>query len=201
MTCPRCQTINPAGSMACTGCGTPLMNVPQAGYAMPPGQPYVVMQPMAVQRSGTPKVMGILMIVFASLGLLVGLAGLGGNDGAELREFRELEAWKNFELVTRVTGIIGLFISALHLYAGIRAVGYRRNAPALALWYAITNIVTTVLSLVLVYVWLKPALDVLPGAGAMVGTMLLVAGVISVIWPIIVLCLMTTAAAKAACTS
>lgn len=201
MTCSRCQTINPQGAVACAACGAPLVAMPmQQGYA-PPGQPYMVPMPMMAQRSGVPKTMGVLMIVFSSLGLLFGLAGLAGDTGDEnTRAFlAHIDEFKTFETLTKVFGVIGLGISGLHLYAGIRSVGYRRNAPTLAATYAIANIVTTIINLVIVYAWLKPAIDAVPGAGAVFGAAMLVGGVIGVTWPIIVLALMTRPAAKAAC--
>ena len=62
-------------------------------------------------RSGIPKVIGILMIIFGSLGILFGLIGLGaGNSG-----------FKTFDTMNLVFNLIGLGISVLHLVGGIPA--------------------------------------------------------------------------------
>ncbi len=201
MTCSRCQTINPAGSVACAACGAPLFTMPPAGYAMPPGQPYMVMQAMTPKRSGTPKVMGILMIVFASLGLLGSLASLGGIETSGMEELERLEAFKTFQTMNMVMAVFGLFLGGLHLYAGIRAVGYRANAPRLANTYAIINMVTTAIWMVIFYAWLKPAMDAVPGAGAIFGAAMVFGAAIAMIWPILILALMNSAPAKAACTN
>ncbi len=68
MTCTRCNTINPVGSVACATCGTPFAM--QGGYAAPPppqgyGQPYM-MQPVAQRTSG----MAIAGFVLSFLGCL-----------------------------------------------------------------------------------------------------------------------------------
>jgi hypothetical protein len=141
--------------------------------------------------------MGILMIVFASLGLLFTLIGLGsGNDDA-MRQFGgEFETMATFQ---KVSGILGLGLGVLHLVAGIRSVGYKSNGPKLAITYAIISIVYGVVSLILVYAWMMPKLpEELKGAfsiGFVIG------GMIGMAWPIIVWALMSRPAAKAACTN
>jgi hypothetical protein len=159
-------------------------------------------------RSKIPKVVGILMIIFASLGLLFGLIGLAGNS-ANSKAFEHIDAFKTFNTVALAFGVIGLGISALHLYGGIRAVGYRSNAPGLAKMYGVINIGTTVTYGAIVFAWLKPAIEtavketngdassvsLIIGAGVMFGV------IIGCAWPIIVLALMTRPAAKAACTN
>jgi len=154
---------------------------------------------MTQGRSGIPKVMGILMIIFASLGLLFGLIGLAGNSGNDA--FKDVSAFKTLHTMQLIFGVIGLGISALHLVAGLSAVRYKANAPKLSVAYGALNIISTIAQLVIVYAWLKPALDKVPGAGAVVGATMLFFGVLSVVWPIIVLALMTRPAAKAACTN
>lgn len=199
MTCQRCQTINPQGAVACAACGAPLVAMPmQPGYA-PPGQPYMVMQPMMAPRSGIPKTMGILMIVFASLGLLATFANLASDPSKDNPILAELDGWSSLKTMILVFGVIDLGIGGLHLYAGVRSVGYKQNGPGLAVAYAISRIVITVVTLVAVYAWMKPMLDVIPGASSAVIGTFIAAAVISAIWPIIVLALMTRPAAKAAC--
>jgi len=157
------------------------------------------------QRSGIPKVIGILMIIFASLGLLSGLIGLaGGGGGAELERFPE---YKRFMTMSMVMNVVGLGISALQLTAGMSAVRYRASAPKLAMAYGWINIIITVSWAVVVYAWLKPAMEkAFEGSGmgmamgAIIGIGVIFGTLIGTAWPIIVLALMSRPAAKAACT-
>ena len=75
------------------------------------------------QRSGIPKVMGILMIIFASLGLLFGLIGLAGS-GASAAGLKDVPVFKTYSTISMILGVVGLGISGLHRFAGVRAVGY-----------------------------------------------------------------------------
>ena len=154
---------------------------------------------MTAGRSGIPKVVGILMIIFASLGLLFGLIGLAGNSGTGAMD--GVAAWKTFRNMSLIFGIIGLGISVLHLVAGIQSIRYKANAPKLAVAYGALNIVSQITFAVLFYAWLKPALDKVPGASELIGGMLVISLIIGVTWPIIVLALMTRPGAKAACTN
>jgi hypothetical protein len=150
------------------------------------------------QRSGIPKVMGILMIIFASIGLLLSLIGLAGNsaNASMAREIPQLKTWATLSMVF---GVIGIGVSALHLFAGVRAVGYKANAPKLAVTYGIVNIANNLIQGILVFAWLKPALSKFPGAAETMGAFLTIGIIIAIIWPTIVLVLMTRPAAKAAC--
>jgi hypothetical protein len=155
---------------------------------------------MTGQRSGIPKVIGILMIIFASLGLLGSLIGLAGNSGNSeaFKEIPELKTWGTMSLLFSV---IGIAVSALHLVAGINSVKYKAGAPKLALMYALFNIVNNVVQAIVVFAWLKPALSKFPGAGDLLGGFLVIGIILAIIWPTIVLVLMTRPAAKAACTN
>lgn len=170
----------------------------QGGAYMPPPDPNAH---AGGGRSGIPKVMGILMIVFASLGLLFTLIGAGGpsdTGGLESELLDKLKLFANIDL------IVGLLIGILHLVAGIMSVRYKTNGPKLAIIYGISKIVWTVLSLVLVYAWLIPAMDKLGAPGSVKSVfagMFVVIGIINIIWPVIVLSLMTRPKAKAACTN
>lgn len=150
-------------------------------------------------RSSIPKVVGILMIIFASLGLLFGLIGLGGHSaGAGLND---VPAFKTFNTMSLVVGVIGLGISVLHLVAGIRSVGYKANAPKLASMYALINIIVNVGWGIAVFAWLKPAIEKVAGGigGAAIGIGVTFGVIIGCAWPIIVLALMSRPAAKTAC--
>lgn len=158
---------------------------------------------MTAARSSIPKVVGILMIVFASLGLLFTLLALtSAGTGNDYQEMQSLPAFKTLTTMQLVFNALGVGIGILHLVAGISAVRYKASAPKLAMSYAVINIVTTIAYLVMVFAWLKPALAKagFPEAGAVVGGVLLVSGVLSVTWPVIVLVLMSRPSARAACT-
>lgn len=151
------------------------------------------------QRSGIPKVMGILMIIFASLGLLFGLIGLAGSSLSATGLSGDLEsAVKTYNTIALVFGVLGLGVSALHLVAGINALKYKAGAPKLALMYGGLAIVVQVLYGALVFAWLKPKLG---EAGSLLGAGVLLGVVIGSIWPILVLSLMSRPAAKVACTN
>ena len=144
------------------------------------------------------------MIVFASLGLLFTLLALTSSGmGADYKGMQDISAFKTLRTMQIAFNVLGVGIGVLHLVAGISAVRYKASAPKLALWYAVLNIVTTIAYLVMVFAWLKPALVKagFPEAGSVVGGVLLVSGILSVTWPIIVLVLMTRPSARAACTN
>jgi hypothetical protein len=145
--------------------------------------------------------MGILMIIFASLGLIASLWGLAsGPKGDELPgDF--IKAVKNYGLIVDGSGLL---ISVLHLVAGIFTVSYRAKAPMLATTYGIAALAWGLIRIVLYYVMVAPAAKDLAGAvgeaaGALAGGMLVVGAVIAAIWPILVLILMNNSKAKAAC--
>lgn len=156
-------------------------------------------QPYPPQRSAIPKVMGILMIIFASLGLLGTLKTLVGSSvPAEAYDFiPELKTWRTVELLT---SLLGLGVGALHLLAGVRAVAYRDVAPKLATAYAAASIVSTLVGSTLVYVYLRPMLSSMMGdMASVVGPTMIVTSLVTLTWPVIVLILMTRPAARAAC--
>jgi hypothetical protein len=208
MTCARCATINPQGSTVCASCGAPLVvgmappppsaYMPPGGY-MPPGYmpPGYGMAPP--QRSGIPKTIGILMIVFGSLGMLGTFGNLAGNQDESLRH---LDAYQELMKMMKIIAVGDIFIGALHIFAGIRLAGYKKNGPMLAIVYAILRIVSTIVALVLVYAWLMPKLDTADApsnAKALVSGIFVFAAIISTVWPIIIMALVTRPAAKQAC--
>jgi hypothetical protein len=158
-------------------------------------------------RSAIPKVMGILMIIFSSLALLFGLIGLAKSSIPP--ELKEIDAFKTFTTISLVFGVVGLGISVLHLLAGIKAVGYKAGAPKLATMYAIVSMAFTVVNVIVVMAWLKPAMVaamekeqhgiVMFDIGALVGVMVIIGTVINLAYATLVLVLMTRPAAKAAC--
>jgi len=162
--------------------------------------------PYQQQRSGIPKVMGILMIIFASLGLIGSLLALAGGSGSAAAS-EGVPALKTWATLSLVFSVVGLGVSGLHLFAGVRAVGYKANAPKLAMTYGLINIISNVVQLVLIFAWIKPAIAKAadhPGARAaadLVGGFTLILTIIAVIWPTLVLILMSRPGAKASCTN
>ena len=167
------------------------------------------------QRSGIPKVVGILMIIFASLGLIGSLIGLTGGKGSETGD-----AWKTFYTFELVFSIVGLAVSGLHLFAGLQAVRYKANGPKLSMMYGAIAIVAQLAYAVLLFVVIKPKLmagDLPDGVDAdtarafknagndavntVLGTFAVVKVVLFSIWPILVLALMSRPAAKASSTN
>lgn len=151
------------------------------------------------QRSGTPKVMGILMIIFASLGLLGSLMGLVGGGISDASGAGEVhDAVKTFNTMSMIFSLVGLGVSALHLVAGVNAVKYKAGAPKLSMMYGVIAIASQVLQGIIVFVWLKPKMG--PAAN-LIGGFLLISIIFASIWPILVLVLMSRPGSKAACTN
>jgi hypothetical protein len=147
--------------------------------------------------------MGILMIIFASLGLLFGLIGLAGS-GINKAAAEGIPALKTWMTLSMVFGVVGLGVSALHLFTGVRAVGYKSNAPKLAVMYAAINMGLSLLQLILIFAWLKPAIAKVGGIGAeaaasAVGGIAVFFTILALIWPTLVLILMTRPGAKQSC--
>jgi hypothetical protein len=155
---------------------------------------------MYQSRSGTPKVMGILMIIFASLGILGTLASFGGQDVSALGPEWQ-EKFSSVNMYLTVLSVVGLGLGILHLLTGIAAVGYKQNAPKLAKIYGITALANVVIGMIVTYALLKPLLDELPGIGSAIGGMVIVLSLIGAVWPVLVLALMTSTKAKQACSN
>ena len=79
MTCPRCNTINPMGSVACASCGTPLMQGPPGAYPPPPGaypgQAYMVVPMIQTRTSGMAIAGFVLSFLCGLLGLIFSVIG------------------------------------------------------------------------------------------------------------------------------
>ena len=172
----------------------PVYPPPQYGYTPP------------VQRSAIPKVIGILMIIFGSIGLLGGVIGLAGS-GMNNAMFRDVPELSTYRTVEMLLSVVGLTMAGFQLYAGVRAVGYKANAPGIAKAYAIAAIVIVIASLVINMAVLAPmmarAMDAagMHGMGGFIGGFTLIISLFGLAWPIIVLTLMTRPTAKAACTA
>ena len=190
----------PAGAVAPTV-------APVAGQGLTPfgftNEPVAAMAPQpAATRSGIPRVIGILMIIFGSLGALAGLVSLLRNESYDnvAGLGARFKALKHLHTLNNVSSITGLLIGIYELVAGGRAVQYRGSAPSMATWFAIANIATTLLVLVLLYAWIAPSLSGVDGLRAASSTVSeTFFGGISIVWSVVVLALMTRPAAKAAC--
>ncbi len=148
-------------------------------------------------RSAIPKVIGILAIVFASLGIVGSLAMAFGFDeelarwGVTRHDLGDYGAWMMISLAP----MTALF--ALHLTAGILSVRYSRWAPNLMTAYAI-------LALVLIAVDCIIIATTFPGgtqsrlfddlAGPRLGL-----AFIATPWPIVALVLMNLRGTRDAC--
>lgn len=168
---------------------------PQANqpYPPPPGHH----QPK--KRSSIPMVIGILMLVFGGLGLLFTLIGFAGDSSSPFMDSEFKDKWETFQTWETVSRLLGLVLGLLHVFGGIQAVRYARNAPTLAMAYGWTAIAFNLISVILVFAWLKPMFEGIPAAGAIVGFAAVMGGIIGMAWPIIVLALMSRPAAKEAC--
>jgi hypothetical protein len=154
------------------------------------------------KRSAIPRVIGILMIVFAGLGLLVSLVALSQesiNTAGMHGDMRDkLDTLKSYESIDE---LLGLLFSVFHLIAGIQLVRYHKSGPKLAIAYAVGKIIYTVVGFVLVFAWLMPALEGAPAAvRSAFGFAFIFMGIFQLAWPVIVWALVSRPQAKAACT-
>lgn len=209
ISCPRCGVVNPVGTTTCGACFAPMAAAAPSApapvvtneFGFTPGPAAPDGPPAPPPRSAIPRVIGILMIIFGALGTLAGLVSLLRNES--YHDVSQLgarfKALKHLYTLDNISSFVGILLGLYELFAGGRAVQYRSSAPRMATVFAIVNIATTVLFLVLIYAWLMPALRGLPGATALAGFGATFWGIISVAWSVVVLALMTRPAAKAAC--
>jgi hypothetical protein len=149
---------------------------------------------MEQQRSAIPKVVGILMIIFASLGLLHTLATV-----VQAQLAKELIGSNSYTRVMLVFGLLDFAIGILHLVAGLRALGYKDSAPRLAMLYGTLKIITSLGMMIIMYAWIRGPGDMGAGEGAIVGMVFVVTAIFYMAWPIVVLALMSRPSARAAC--
>lgn len=125
-------------------------------------------------QSAIPRVMGILLIVFESLALMY--------LPFELLIDKSFEYLTIFDICDNVTTLIGLV-------AGVMAVQYRRAAIPLAIVFGVLALALTAIDVYDFLQWVYPE-DVALG---------MIATIIDVVWPILVLVLMTRRSARASC--
>jgi hypothetical protein len=197
---------------------------PPYGYGQSPYYPQGYQQPYGFtpqmpKRSAIPKVIGILMIVFGSLtliGALFGVAthGMSHTDEMAFEDAPQVyQAFKDMARFELLNDIIGIIVGAIELVAGVIAVGYKRKAPAFALFYSIFSGLHTLGYAIGMYAILKPALNAaveasenIPGIRTIVsvtsmftGFALIVGTVIGLTWPLIAGILMSRKTARDAC--
>ena len=125
MTCPRCQTINPEGSVTCASCGAPLAAMPQGyppqgGYP-PPGyppqgyqQPYMMMAPVAQTRTSGMAIAGfVLSFLCALLGLIFSIIGYN-----ECKKSNGMVKGEGLALAGIIISILAMVLNVIILSAG-----------------------------------------------------------------------------------
>jgi len=109
-------------------------------------------------------------------------------------------------LVARVAlifSLLDLAIGVLHLFAGLLAIGYKETAPRRAVQYAVLRIASIVAWLAVTYGYLIPRVGASTVASQSIvdGSGVAMTAGFYLIWPIIVLVVMTRREVKASCTS
>jgi len=147
------------------------------------------------QRSAIPRVVGILALVFAPIGIffsLVFVAGPVGEHAAPASEWLPLISW------LWVTFVASIVLFGLHLTGGILAVMYKRAAPLVMSLYGILGIALA-LGRIAVPLALMPKNA---GHSSMTDDFVFMQigyGMLAVIWPISALALLNTRGSKTAC--
>ena len=173
-------------------------------YEQPPG--YGGYQPPPPHRSAIPKVIGILMIILGSLGILGSLINFAGGIGND-ELIRRIPDLGTYRMIEKVTTGIGLLMAIAQLVVGIKCVGYKTSAPGLAKVYAIVALVVTlgntVISVAVLAPMLTKALEAsgMRGMGGFMGGVTFFFSLIAVAWQVVILVLMSRPAAKDACTN
>lgn len=150
------------------------------------------------RRSSIPRVVGILAIIFASIGLLSAALWVFGPL-ADLSRWNTTHAWSGVQSWLFAWGGLSVGVFVLHLIAGIFATMYRPSAPRLVTWYAIAALLLAALDAILV-VTLAPSGG--PHHAALwdsVSLMHLIHSAFAAPWPIVAVLLMNTTGAKRAC--
>lgn len=164
-------------------------------YPPPQGYPLAGRYQPPPSRSAIPRVVGILAIVFAPIGLLMSLAmTFGPKDDFRWMEISQGDlgffgTWIDLYLVLAV----GLFV--LHLVGGILAVAYKKSAPPILTAYAIAAIALVVIDIAV-------SMSVSVPDRWMYEELFfprLFIGLVALPWPIIAVILMNVGKAKQAC--
>ena len=157
--------------------------------------------------SSIPKIMGILMLVFGGIGLLSALVGVlsGGAGFGMPQQGIPADAMLKLREFQRLGNFVGLPLAFLQGFAGLWALRYKRHAQLLSNIYAAIAMVWVVVSIVLLYSWLLPAIEKMLPSGhgqevkTIVGVVMVVSAFFGMIWPTLILILMNRKSARAAC--
>jgi hypothetical protein len=154
---------------------------------------------MEQPRSPIPRVMGTLMIALALIGLAWTLVVMFQQE-----LFKEVDGMDR--AVARaglIFSLLDLAIGAVHLVAGLRAISYKDRAPRLAVQYALARITAIVAWVGVTYGYLIPHVGASKVASQSLvdGSGVAITAVFYVIWPVIVLTVMTRPSVKSSCTN
>jgi len=156
-------------------------------------------QPPHYRPPGSIKVLGIINLVFAGLGLfglLFTYSMYFGDDGSSSFGMRNpvievAHRSPEFMSFLRWSMVHGLFAAALLCVAGIGLIKYRPWGRSLAIFYALQNIVAAIVGLYLTHKYLMAPLrelhDPAADAGVTGGYM---GGIIAMAYPIVLLAFM-----------
>ena len=139
--------------------------------------------------TATPKVMGILMIIFGGLGFVT----QAGGKAIYIPSGMTLDAVSGLSTLVTVSTIGGYLVSGLHLVAGLKALKYRVDAPGFATAYGVAALGLAASMVILIVGWMDAY-----GTGAY-GMIMLIGAALHCIWPVIVLVLMRLPGVRAAC--
>lgn len=161
--------------------------------------PYPPYTPPPPRRSAIPKVIGIVAIVFAPIGLGLSALFLFGPL-SDMSRWDHAHRWGAETAWLYGWGVLSLFLFGLHLTAGILSVRCAPSAPRIVLMYAIGAIALAVIDVPLLFALAPHAnggrdLDIRES----VIYPRLVFDVLALVWPTIALPLMMSRGAKAAC--
>jgi hypothetical protein len=150
-----------------------------------------------ILRSAIPRVVGILALVFAPLGMLFSLGWVAGPLD-DLSRLDDVGAWSGFRAWLILWGLLSFGVFAVHLTAGILATMYKRGAPRWMTIYGISAIGLCIGDAILVGA-LAPSGG--PHHSALVDSVYAhwVFSVLAVPWPVLALVLMNLRGAKDAC--
>src|SRR2546425_389389 len=143
-------------------------------------------------RSVIPKAVGILAIIFASLGAMSS-AVFAWGPLTDMSRWADGHGWHTIRVWIYVWAFVSCGLFVLHLVAGAFAMMYRPSAPRLISIYAVLAIVLAVLDLVFV-IAIAPTTSSHLHESVTISH--IVYSAVALPWPIMALLLMNTAAAK-----
>lgn len=181
--------------------GPPQPGYHPPGYQPPPYQPPPYHgyppAPMPARRSGIPRVIGIIAIVFSGFGLLMNI-GMYAAFSEMIRDahmFFDHDDVGFFGTWVTISFALGFLVFVLHLAGGIAATMYKRLGPVLMSAYAVVALLLVIGDLIV-------AVAASPGESRLfqeMGQSRLGFAVMCLPWPVVALVLMNLRSAKDAC--